>query len=56
MIDAELVAQAHNADLLAMAERLGAQLKRVTAAEWAGQYPARGGADRFSVNVRRSGP
>jgi hypothetical protein len=57
MIDAEFLTRARDADLLATAERLCAQLKRVTAAESesAGPCPARGGTDRFSVNVRRSG-
>lgn len=35
------------------ARRLGAKLRKVTAAEWAGPCPRCGGTDRFSVNLRK---
>ena len=53
MIDAELVAQAHDVDLLATAKSLGARLKRISAAEWVSGCPRCGGRDRFSVNVKK---
>jgi hypothetical protein len=53
MIDAELLARARDAELLATAERLGARLKRAGAAEWAGPCPVCGGRDRFAVNVTK---
>ena len=51
MIDAEQLERARGADLMATAVALGARLKRVTAAEWAGPCPRCGGRDRFAVNV-----
>jgi putative DNA primase/helicase len=53
MIDAGLLEQAHGADLLATAQSLGVQLRRVTAVEWAGPCPVCAGRDRFSVNTRK---
>jgi phage/plasmid primase-like uncharacterized protein len=46
-------ADARSADTLAVARSLGAKLKKVGAAEWAGACPACGGKDRFSVNTRK---
>ena len=42
-----------NVAILDLARQLGANLKRVTAAEWAGPCPVCGGRDRFSVNTKR---
>jgi hypothetical protein len=53
MIDAEFIARARDADIVAMAERLGASLKRVTSTERAGPCPKCGGSDRFAVNIKR---
>jgi hypothetical protein len=53
MIDAELIARARDADIVATAERLGASLKRATATERVGPCPKCGGRDRFSVNIKR---
>jgi phage/plasmid primase-like uncharacterized protein len=53
MIDADVLARARDADLLSTVETLGARLKRVTAAEWAGPCPLCGGTDRFAVNRRQ---
>jgi hypothetical protein len=44
---------ARAADILTVALRTGAQLKRVAAAEWAGPCPFCGGTDRFSTNTKR---
>jgi hypothetical protein len=49
----EQIERARNADILDLARRSGARLKRVTAAEWAGPCPECGGTDRFSVNTKR---
>lgn len=43
--------EARNADILAAARDLGAQLKRSTSAEYEGPCPLCGGTDRFSVNI-----
>ncbi|RBP18159.1 Toprim domain-containing protein [Roseiarcus fermentans] len=48
---ADLVAEARSANLLRVAEALGARLKRIGAGEFAGPCPTCGGRDRFSVNV-----
>ena len=40
-------------DLRAVAQALGARLKRVGTCEWAGPCPICGGRDRFSVNIRK---
>jgi len=41
------------ADILAVAQRLGARLRKISATEHAGPCPKCGGRDRFSVNVAR---
>jgi hypothetical protein len=41
-----------NADILAVAERLGARLKKV-GGEWVGPCPRCGGRDRFAINPRK---
>jgi hypothetical protein len=53
MIDAEFIARARDADIVAMADRLGASLKRVTSTERAGPCPKCVGSDRFAVNIKR---
>jgi putative DNA primase/helicase len=45
--------RARQADILAMAQDLGARLKRVGANELAGPCPVCGGSDRFGVNTRK---
>jgi CHC2 zinc finger len=45
--------RARGTDLLAIAESLGASLKKVAANEFAGPCPLCGGHDRFSVNTRK---
>jgi putative DNA primase/helicase len=49
--------QARECNILDLATRLGAQLKRVTATEWAGACPVCGGtpprSDRYSVNISK---
>jgi putative DNA primase/helicase len=52
-ISSDLISNARDADILEIARRAGATLKRVTASEWVGPCPACGGTDRFSVNTRR---
>jgi hypothetical protein len=47
------VEQAREADILALAERLGPKLKRVGASEYVGPCPVCGGKDRFSVNIKK---
>ena len=47
------IEQARAADILAVAERLGAKLKRAGASEWAGPCPVCGGRDRFGVNIKK---
>jgi hypothetical protein len=49
-----LIDQARAADILDVAHRLGAYLKRIRTSEWAGPCPACGGTDRFSVNTKRA--
>jgi hypothetical protein len=46
-------ADARAADILAVAESLGAHLKNIATNEWAGPCPICGGNDRFSVNTRK---
>jgi hypothetical protein len=46
------VERAKSADIRAVAEAMGAKLKKAGAAEWAGPCPVCGGTDRFSVSVR----
>jgi hypothetical protein len=55
LVDPRLVEAARAADIVALGERVGARLKRVTATEWkwAGPCPACGGTDRFSLNTER---
>ena len=45
--------RARDADILAVAERLGTKLKRTGASEWAGPCPVCGGKDRFGVNIKK---
>ena len=47
------VEQAREADILALAERLGSKLKRAGASEYVGPCPVCGGKDRFSVNIKK---
>jgi hypothetical protein len=49
---AEAIERAREADILGVAERLGARLKK-TGGEWVGPCPLCGGRDRFAVNVRK---
>ena len=55
LVAPRLVEAARAADIVALGERVGARLKRVTATEWkwAGPCPACGGTDRFSLNTER---
>jgi hypothetical protein len=46
------VERAKSADIRAVAEAMGAKLKKAGAAELAGPCPVCGGSDRFSVNTR----
>jgi hypothetical protein len=46
-------ADARDADILAVAQTLGARLKNVSANEWAGPCPRCGGTDRFSINTNK---
>jgi RecA-family ATPase len=46
-------ADARAADILAVAQSLGARLKSAATAELAGPCPACGGEDRFSINVKK---
>jgi hypothetical protein len=50
MIDAAELERARSADIVRVAERLGARLKRV-GKEWCGPCPACGGTDRFAVKL-----
>jgi hypothetical protein len=52
-IPAETLARARGADILAIAQRLGASLKKVSTVEWAGPCLLCGGQDRFSINTRQ---
>ncbi len=52
-IPVELIEEAKAADLLTVAERCGARLRRAGSNEFAGPCPVCGGKDRFSINVRR---
>jgi hypothetical protein len=47
------VEQAREADILALAERLGSKLKRAGASEYVGPCPVCGGKDRFGVNIKK---
>lgn len=53
MIAAELISQAGAVDIMTAAERLGANLKRVTSTERAGACLVCGGSDRFAVNIQK---
>ena len=44
--------RAREADILSVAERLGARLKKASG-EWVGPCPRCGGRDRFAINVRK---
>jgi phage/plasmid primase-like uncharacterized protein len=46
-------ADACSADILAVAQTLGARLKKVGANEYAGPCPRCGGTDRFSINTKK---
>jgi hypothetical protein len=52
-VDPRLIEAAHAADILAVAQRAGARLKRVTTTEWAGPCPECGRTDTFAVNTSR---
>ena len=43
----------NNTDILTVAQRLGARLKPIAAAEWAGPCPVCSGRDRFSLNTAK---
>jgi CHC2 zinc finger/Toprim domain len=46
------IVQARKADILGVAERLGARLKKA-GGEWVGPCPRCGGRDRFAINARK---
>jgi phage/plasmid primase-like uncharacterized protein len=46
------IARAREADVLGVAERLGARLKNASG-EWVGPCPRCGGRDRFAINARK---
>jgi Toprim domain/CHC2 zinc finger len=46
------IARAREADVLRIAERLGARLKKASG-EWVGPCPCCGGIDRFAINARK---
>ena len=50
---AHLIELAKTSNILDVAERRGALLKRVNAREWAGPCPVCGCTDRFSINTRK---
>jgi hypothetical protein len=47
------IEQAREIDILGLAERLGAELKRIASNEWAGPCQRAGGRDGFSINARK---
>jgi hypothetical protein len=47
------IEQAREIDILGLAERLGAKLKRIASNEWAGPCQRAGGRDGFSINARK---
>jgi hypothetical protein len=47
------IERARQADILSLAERQGAKLKRTGVSEWAGPCPVCGGKDRFGVNITK---
>jgi hypothetical protein len=49
----DLIARARAVDILAVAVRFGAQLRKQGGGEFSGPCPVCGGRDRFSVNVRK---
>ena len=53
LIDPRLIEKAHEADIVALAKRVGAKLTRVRALKWkwAGPCPNCGGDDRFALNT-----
>jgi DNA primase len=46
------IARARETDVLGVAERLGARLKKA-GGEWVGPCPRCGGLDRFAINARK---
>jgi hypothetical protein len=52
--DRELIERARVVDILAVAARCGAKLRKQGGGEYAGPCPHCGGHDRFSVNVRKA--
>ena len=52
LLDPRTIEAAHEADIVALAKRVGAKLTRVRATEWkwAGPCPGCGGTDRFALN------
>jgi putative DNA primase/helicase len=52
-ISSDLISDARDTDILEVARRAGAVLKRISTAEWAGPCPACGGTDRFAINTKR---
>jgi phage/plasmid primase-like uncharacterized protein len=52
--DRDLIERARQADILAVAQRHGAKLRRVGGGEFVGPCPVCGGTDRFSVNTRNA--
>jgi hypothetical protein len=50
----DVVARARNADIVEIAARVGAKLKRIGSAEWAGPCLVCGGSDRFSLNSAKA--
>src|SRR5277367_4083808 len=53
LLSSDQIERARKTDIRAVAERVGAKLKRISSTEWAGPCPACGGVDRFSVNIKK---
>lgn len=49
----EWIERARRADILFVAQKLGARLKKIVANEYAGPCPLCGGTDRFSINTKK---
>jgi hypothetical protein len=49
----EWIERARRPDILVVAQKLGARLKRIVANEYAGPCPRCGGIDRFSINTKK---
>ena len=47
------IERARKANILVIAQRLGAKLTRVTHSEWVGSCPRCGGCDRFAINAHK---